>query len=101
MKRTFEKDNVTFEVVSQGTNKALDIQRTANRWCRRWEVVYKRPSQEKVNIKDYWERIIKDWGGEIYGYTGNTFTFSIYATIPVFNEDKYIQITPTHNRIVL
>lgn len=100
--KTVEISGITFEVVNIGTKQAnmiFDI--CGHGWCKQWYDLYTRPSQEKQDIKDYWERSILELDGEIRGYTGNTFTFAIYGTIPYKGHDCYFQITPNHNRICL
>lgn len=100
--KKIEIDGINFEVVKIGTKQADSIFYTCSHgWCKSWCDVYKRASQEKEAIRDYWERTIIEIGGEIRGYTGNTFTFAIYGTIPYNGKECYFQITASHNRICL
>ena len=100
--KTREIGGITFEVVNIGTKQADSIFYTCGHgWCKSWDSLYNRPSQEKERIKNYWESSILALDGEIRGYTGNTFTFAIYGTLPVDGHTCYFQITPLHNRICL
>ena len=99
--KTIELNGETFEVVNDYTKQAESIKRTAYRWCDRWEDVYSRPSRTKEEIKEYWEKFINEVDGIIHGYTGNSFTFCIYGEVTYYGDRCIVQITPTHNRIII
>lgn len=103
MAKTIDINGVTFEVVKASTKIGQNITWYCVHSYRLdtfWNL-YNRPSDTKVRIYEEWERWFLSYG-YIHGCTGNFNFFTIYGEVTTpDNERCYVQITPSHNRIVV
>lgn len=101
--RTIILDSERFEVVNPYNKQGVNIRATCNRacyWLKRFEDLYKRPSQAKETIYKYWRDWFLSMNGVILGCCGNSMMFTIYGQIQINNELYFVQITKDHNRVV-
>lgn len=97
-------DSERFEVVNPSTKQGFNIRYTCNSaymWLKRFEDLYKRPSQAKQDIYNYWHNWLYMMDGVVLGCSGNCNMFTIYGQVTLNNVLHFVQITKQHNRIVV